>query len=142
MNDNQMMTTPIPEDLQLSESITSVYLHNSSKVASLVYNIKTTETPKMGPVNSITLVPFSKLTNQILDSERNDASSKMSRQQEPQQPTTTAVVDDNIYTVTPVSVSQTTTTTTTTTTMQYDDQADVHQVASTENDLDNDDEVL
>ena len=73
MDDNQMMTTPIPEDLQLSESITSVYLHNSSMLPSFTNNIKTTETPKIDTVNSITLLPFSKLTNQILDSDRKDS---------------------------------------------------------------------
>merc|ERR550534_2673646 len=66
--DNRMMTTPIPQDLQLSESITSVYLHNSSHQASAVSNnIKTA--PQTKPVkdpNSISLVPFSKLSSHIV----------------------------------------------------------------------------
>merc|ERR1719210_2101814 len=92
MDDNQIMTTPIPEDLQLSESITSVYLHNSSLMPSVSNNnIKTSQTkPKKDSVNSITLLPFSKLTNQILDS---DGAGDSSRN------------DENIYTVTPVYVS-------------------------------------
>merc|ERR1712110_1315776 len=58
--DNRMMTTPIPQDLQLSESITSVYLHNSSsrQAPAVSNNIKTA--PQTKPVkdpNSISLVP-------------------------------------------------------------------------------------
>merc|ERR550534_8605 len=66
--DNRMMTTPIPQDLQLSESITSVYLHNSSRQAAAVSNnIKTAPQtkPEKDP-NSISLVPFSKLSSHIV----------------------------------------------------------------------------
>ena len=102
MDDNQIMTTPIPEDLQLSESITSVYLHNSSLMPSVSNNnIKTSQTkPKKDSVNSITLLPFSKLTNQILDS---DGAGDSSRNDEP--PSASARNEENIYTVTPVYVS-------------------------------------
>merc|ERR1719445_2607344 len=102
MDDNQIMTTPIPEDLQLSESITSVYLHNSSLMPSVSNNnIKTSKTkPKKDSVNSITLLPFSKLTNQILDS---DGAGDSSRNDEP--PSASARNEENIYTVTPVYVS-------------------------------------
>jgi len=113
MDDNQMMTTPIPEDLQLSESITSVYLHNSSMQPSFTNNIKTTETPKIDTVNSITLLPFSKLTNQILDSDRKDSRTDIRQQQE-----AVNVSDENVYTVTPVSV---TLIPTTVTEMHYND---------------------
>merc|ERR1719445_1846488 len=132
MDDNQIMTTPIPEDLQLSESITSVYLHNSSLMPSVSdNNIQTSPKtkPKKDSVNSITLMPFSKLTNQILDS---DSRSDSSRNDEP--PSASTENEENIFTVTPVYVSSrqrqrqtttpmwqqmeydTTTTTTTTTT--------------------------
>merc|ERR1719445_705031 len=102
MDDNQIMTTPIPEDLQLSESITSVYLHNSSLMPSVSNNnIKTSQTkPKKDSVNSITLLPFSKLTNQILDS---DGVGDSSRNDEP--PSASVRNEENIYTVTPVYVS-------------------------------------
>ena len=103
MDDNQIMTTPIPEDLQLSESITSVYLHNSSLMPSLSdNNIQTSPKtkPKKDSVNSITLMPFSKLTNQILDS---DSRSDSSRNDEP--PSASTENEENIFTVTPVYVS-------------------------------------
>ena len=92
-DDNQMMTTPIPRDLQLSESITSVYLHNSSSIPAVTNNIKTPLTkPKKDQVpNSISLLPFSKLTNQILDS---SPSTVAPPRQEP------------VFTVTPVSTAR------------------------------------
>lgn len=96
--DNQMMTTPIPQDLQLSESITSVYLHNSSSVPAVSNNIETSE-PKKDP-NSISLVPFSKLTHHIRDSS----------------PSTSApVTSESVFTVTPVSTEASSTM------MTYDD---------------------
>merc|ERR1711860_73123 len=63
------MTTSIPQDLQLSESITSVYLHNSSQrqAPAVSNNIETA--PQTKPVkdpNSISLVPFSKLSSHIV----------------------------------------------------------------------------
>jgi len=128
MDDNQMMTTPIPEDLQLSESITSVYLHNSSMLPSFTNNIKTTETPKIDTVNSITLLPFSKLTNQILDSDRKDSRTDIRQQQE----AANNASDENVYTVTPVSV---TLIPTTETEMHYNDDDDgVTDVTDTNDD--------
>ena len=51
--DNHVTTTPVPDDLQLSESITSVYLHNSSVKQSVKKDIKTSEIPNKETVNSI-----------------------------------------------------------------------------------------
>ena len=96
--DNQMMTTPIPQDLQLSESITSVYLHNSSSVPAVSNNIETSE-PKKDP-NSISLVPFSKLTHHIRDSSSS---------------TSAPVTSESVFTVTPVSTEASSTM------MTYDD---------------------
>merc|ERR1712032_1425649 len=97
-SDNQMMTTPIPQDLQLSESITSVYLHNSSSVPAVSNNIETSE-PKKDP-NSISLVPFSKLTHHIRDSSSS---------------TSAPVTSESVFTVTPVSTEASSTM------MTYDD---------------------
>ena len=81
--DNPMMTTSRPhDDLETDESITSVYLHNSPK-SDEMKGLPNTDT---GSVNSITLVPFSKLTNKILDQDNSE----------------------NIFTVTPVYEAPTT----------------------------------
>merc|ERR1712064_189224 len=80
---------------------------------SFTNNIKTTETPKIDTVNSITLLPFSKLTNQILDSDRKDSRTDIRQQQE-----AVNASDENVYTVTPVSV---TLILTTVTEMHYND---------------------
>merc|ERR1711936_840925 len=57
--DNHVTTTPVPDDLQLSESITSVYLHNSSVKQSVKKDIKTSEIPNKETVNSIKMLPYS-----------------------------------------------------------------------------------
>jgi len=92
-NDNRKMSTPNnsaaahPEDLQLSESITSVYLHNSPTSQTLTNNVETTESPKPESVNSITLMPYSKLANHMKDT----------RKEVP----TEQPITENIFTVTP-----------------------------------------
>ena len=101
IGDNQMMTTPIPQDLQLSESITSVYLHNSSSVPAVSNNINT-QTKPIKDSNSITLVPFSKLTSHITS--------------QPPTSTVTSSGQERVFTVTPVSAE-----TTSSTMMTYDD---------------------
>ena len=78
-NDNHQVSTPsspnnsaaaLPDDLQLSESITSVYLHNSPTSQTLTTNIETTENPKLNSVNSITLMPYSKLANHMQETRK------------------------------------------------------------------------
>ena len=103
IGDNQMMTTPIPQDLQLSESITSVYLHNSSSVPAVSNNINT-QTKPIKDSNSITLVPFSKLSSHI------------TREPQTSTVTPTSPGQEKVFTVTPVSAE-----TTSSTMMTYDD---------------------
>jgi len=105
-NDNHQVSTPsgphnsaaaLPDDLQLSESITSVYLHNSPTSQTLTKNIETTENPKTESGNSITLMPYGKLANHMQET-RKDSTTKQS-------------ITENIFTVTPQYVSSTSRTT-------------------------------
>jgi len=101
-NDNHQVSTPsspnnsaaaLPDDLQLSESITSVYLHNSPTSQTLTENIETTENPKVNSVNSITLMPYSKLANHMQETRK--------------ELTTVQSITENIFTVTPQYLSST-----------------------------------
>jgi len=98
-DDNRQVSTPnnttaaLPEDLQLSESITSVYLHNSPTSQTLTNNVGTTENPKMESVNSITLMPYSKLANHMQETRK--------------ELTTVQSITENIFTVTPQYLSST-----------------------------------
>ena len=83
------------QDLQLSESITSLYLHNATISQSLTNNVETTKSPKMDSVNSITLMPLSKLSN-------NMKNLKM-------ETTTVRPSTENIFTVTPLYITTTST---------------------------------
>ena len=87
-DDNQLMTTSRNDDLQADESITAVYLHNSTKSES-----DKTKPYKDNNINSIRLVPFSKLTNHIEDEKTRKHESSTTRQD---------TLTENIYTVTPV----------------------------------------
>jgi len=86
---------PGGQDLQLSESITSLYLHNATISQSLTNNVETTKSPKMDSVNSITLMPLSKLSN-------NMKNLKM-------ETTTVRPSTENIFTVTPLYITTTST---------------------------------
>lgn len=101
-NDNHQVSTPsspnssaaaLPDDLQLSESITSVYLHNSPTSQTLTNNIETTENPKLNSVNSITLMPYSKIANHMQETRK--------------ELTTVQSITENIFTVTPQYFSST-----------------------------------
>ena len=101
-NDNHQVSTPsspnnsaaaLPDDLQLSESITSVYLHNSPTSQTLTTNIETTENPKLNSVNLITLMPYSKLANHMQETRK--------------ELTTVQSITENIFTVTPLYLSST-----------------------------------
>ena len=95
-DDNHQVSTPsgphnsaaaLPDDLQLSESITSVYLHNSHTSQTETKNIETTENPKTESGNSITLMPYGKLANHMQET-RKDSTSRQ-------------ITTENIFTVTP-----------------------------------------
>jgi len=92
-NDNPEMSTPNnsaaahPNDLHLSESITSVNLYDSATSQTLTNNVETTETPTPESVNSVTLMPYSKLANHMNNTRKEVPT---------EQPTT-----ENIFTVTP-----------------------------------------
>jgi len=105
-NDNHQVSTPsgphnsaaaLPDDLQLSESITSVYLHNSHTIQTETKNIETTENPKTESGNSITLMPYGKLANHMQET-RKDSTTRQS-------------ITENIFTVTPQYFSSTSQTT-------------------------------
>merc|ERR1719278_1185247 len=105
-NDNHQVSTPssphnsaaaLPDDLQLSESITSVYLHNSHTSQTETKNIETTENPKTESGNSITLMPYGKLANHMQET-RKDSTTRQS-------------ITENIFTVTPQYFSSTSQTT-------------------------------
>merc|ERR1711874_938934 len=104
-NDNHQVSTPsgpnnsaaaLLDDLQLSESITSVYLHNSPTSPTFTNNIETTENPKMESGNSITLMPYGKLANHMQETRK--------------ELTTRPFITENIFTVTPQYFSTTETT--------------------------------
>jgi len=104
-NDNHQVSTPsgpnnsaaaLLDDLQLSESITSVYLHNSPTSPTFTNNIETTENPKMESGNSITLMPYGKLANHMQETRK--------------ELTTQPFITENIFTVTPQYFSTTETT--------------------------------
>ena len=99
-NDHHQVSTPsspnnsaaaLPDDLQLSESITSVYLHNSPTSQTLTNNVEKTENPKTESVNSITLMPYSKSSNHMQETRK--------------ELTTVQSVTENIFTVTPLYLS-------------------------------------
>jgi len=111
-NDNHQVSTPsgphnsaaaLPDDLQLSESITSVYLHNSHTSQTETKNIETTENPKTESGNSITLMPYGKLANHMQET-RKDSTTRQS-------------ITENIFTVTPQYFSSTSQTTEMTTSL-------------------------
>merc|ERR1719412_2684930 len=71
ITDNQMTTSSVADDLLLSESITSVYIHNASVIPSAEKNIKTSEIPNkettvnpVNPVISIKMFADSKTTDE------------------------------------------------------------------------------
>merc|ERR550534_2649627 len=125
-SDNRMMTTPIPQDLQLSESITSVYLHNSSQrqAPAVSNNIKTA--PQTKPVkdpNSISLVPFSKLSSHIVRGSPTTTTSTTTTtttttKVPPPSSAAPASVKEKVFTVTPVTLEPRSSTM-----MSYDDLA-------------------
>jgi len=94
--DNHVTTTPVPDDLQLSESITSVYLHNSSVKQSVKKDIKTSEIPNKETVNSIKMLPYSKPVDEVLSPESSPAPT----------PGTARPVTERVFTVTPVYAPQ------------------------------------
>merc|ERR1719495_1274749 len=111
-NDNHQVSTPsgphnsaaaLPDDLQLSESITSVYLHNSHTSQTETKNIETTENPKTESGDSITLMPYGKLANHMQET-RKDSTTRQS-------------ITENIFTVTPQYFSSTSQTTEMTTSL-------------------------
>merc|ERR1719412_114939 len=106
ITDNQMTTSSVADDLLLSESITSVYIHNSSVIPSVKKNIKTSEIPNkettvnpVNPVISIKMFAQSKIT---------DATTVP--------PTVTTSTTTPSTTTTTTTTTSTTSTTTTTTT--------------------------
>jgi len=121
-NDNHQVSTPsspnnsaaaLLDDLQLSESITSVYLHNSPTSPTLTNNIETTENPKTESGNSIMLMPYSKLANHMQETRK-----KLTTEQS---------ITENIFTVTPQYLSSTSPSTTkTTTTVMKEEQSEVN----------------
>merc|ERR1719228_285688 len=96
-DDNRQVSTPhnitaaLPADLQLSESITSVYLHNSPTSQTIPTDFETTENPEL--VKTITLMPYSKLSSDEQET------TKQSTIQHP--------ITENIFTVTPQYLSST-----------------------------------
>merc|ERR1712088_596823 len=98
---NQMTTSSVAEDdLLLSESITSVYIHNSSVFPSVKKKIKTSESPNkettVNPVISIKMFAHSKTT---------DATTSVPPTVNTTTTTTTIQSErENIFTVTPLYV--------------------------------------
>merc|ERR1719412_2809009 len=97
ITDNQMTTSSVADDLLLSESITSVYIHNSSVIPSAKKNIKTSEIPNkettVNPVISIKMLAESKTTDETTLPPTVTTTTTT---------TTTSLPDgENIFTVTP-----------------------------------------
>ena len=114
MTDSQMTTSSVADDLLLSESITSVYIHNSSVIPSAQKNIKTSEIPNkettVNPVISIKMLAESKTTDETTVPPTVTTTT-----------TTSLPVGENIFTVTPQYVKTSSPPTTPTTTTPYPD---------------------
>jgi len=88
-HDNPVTTATVPTDLELSESITSVYLHNSSVKQSVKKDIKTSEKLNKETVNSIKMLPYSKPVDEVQSSQSSAGGSR-------------SPVTERVFTVTPV----------------------------------------